>query len=109
MRIATWAGLVTLTLGLLAAGCGGADFSPPAIEAILPDHAGTGETVEIVGERFLGTERVVSFGGHPAQVALWQERRARTTVPAGPMGATLVVVMVDGQRSNAVTFTVTGP
>ena len=107
MRSATRAGLAML--GLLAAGCGGLDFSPPAIEAILPDHARTGETVEVVGERFLGSDRVVSFGGQSAQVMLWQERRARTTVPAGPMGATLVVVMVDGQRSNAVTFTVTGP
>jgi hypothetical protein len=97
-----------IAAGLLAASCGSEPDSP-VIEAILPDSAKTGEAVDVVGEHFFGTERTVSFGAQNAAVLLWQERRARATVPAGPMGATVVVVMVDGRRSNVVTFHVTGP
>jgi hypothetical protein len=105
-------GLTTVLLSLfvtltLTTGCGDEAFDP-LIEAILPDHAPAGEVVEVVGERFAGEVRGVAFGGHPAQVLNWGERRARTRVPDNPglSGATVVVVTVDGRPSNPVSFVV---
>jgi hypothetical protein len=105
-RPAAVVALLSLSLAVTA-GCG-AEAIDPWIEAILPDHAPVGEVVEVVGERFSGQVRNVAFGGHPAQVLNWGDRRARTRVPdaAGLSGATVVVVTVDGRPSNPVSFVV---
>lgn len=94
-------------IGALLGGCGD-EAIDPWIEAVLPDHAAAGEVVEVVGERFAGAARSVAFGGHPAQVLTWSDRRARTRVPdgAGLSGVTVVVVSVDGRPSNPVSFVV---
>lgn len=94
-------------LALVIVGCAD-EAIDPWVEAIMPDHAPAGEVVEVVGERFSGEERSVAFGGHPAQVLNWGDRRARTRVPdvAGLSGATVVVVTVDGRPSNPVSFVV---
>jgi len=101
-------GIVVAFVLLSALGGCGEDAVDPLIEAILPDHAAAGEAVEVVGERFFGESRGVAFGGHPAQVLSWGDRRARTRVPVAPelSGATVVVVTVDGRPSNPVSFVV---
>lgn len=92
-----------LLLLLLMPACGDEPLAP-RIEAILPDHGQPGESVDVVGERFGGTVRQVSFGGEPAQVSLWQAARARVAIPSRAAGLTLVTVTVDGRPSNAVSF-----
>jgi len=87
--------------GVLACGDDPVD---PRIEAILPDHGQPGVVVDVVGARFDGSQRQVSFGGQPAQVQLWQEGRVRVAVPARSAGLTLVTVTVDGRPSNPVNF-----
>ena len=101
-------GLLAL-LALLLLGLAGCDESQdPLIEAILPARAAPGVAVEIVGERFSGAERQVSFGGVAASVLAWQERRARAIVPAGIAGLTIVVITIDGRPSNPKSFFVEG-
>lgn len=110
MRLSLGAVALFLSLSLtltLTVGCGD-EAIDPWIEAILPNHAPVGDVVEVVGERFAGEVRSVAFGGNPAQVLNWGDRRARTRVPdvAGLSGATVVVVTVDGRPSNPVSFVV---
>jgi hypothetical protein len=97
--------LVIAGLLALLAGCGD-DVVDPRIEAILPDRGAPGTVVDVVGERFAGVERQVSFGGVAAVVDSWQDQRARVRVPAGPTGLTVVVVTIDGRPSNPVDFLV---
>ena len=80
------------------------DATGPHIDALVPGRAPAGAIVEVVGERFNGTERTVAFGGAAAKVLVWGDKRARVIVPAGKTGLTPVVVKVDGQVSNPVDF-----
>lgn len=95
-----------LLLAVLVGSLACSDPSGPRIEALLPPSGAPGTVVEIVGERFEGRLRGVAFGGQSAEVLLWQPKRARARVPMGLSGLTLVVVTIDGQPSNAVSFTV---
>ena len=100
-----WRHIAGLCLLLALCACGD-DLHDPLIEAILPDSASPGVMVDVVGERFDGVTRQVSFGATPAQAVLWQDRRVRVQVPAGISGLTRVVVTVDGMPSNPVSFQV---
>lgn len=98
------AGRLALLLPVLLSASCGDDPVDPRVEAILPDHGQPGDQVDVVGERFAGTERQVSFGGAPVQVTQWHEGRVRVVVPALAAGLTLVVVTIDGRPSNPVNF-----
>jgi hypothetical protein len=102
---ATWRA-VLCWIAMLA-GCGSSPVDP-LIEAVMPTRAAVGEAVDLVGERFAGSQRSVSFGGHEAAVVFWQDRRVRALVPGGAWGSTLAVVSVDGRRSNAMSLYVLG-
>ena len=97
--------LLLFVLTAALAGCG-EDLIDPSIEAILPQQGAVGAAVDILGQRFEGRRRFVSFGGVRAPVLMWQERRVRVYVPPGPPGHTAVVVTVDGRPSNPVDFSV---
>lgn len=103
MRPGLWA-LVAL-IGV--AGCG-EDPLGPLLEAVLPARGAPGVTVELVGERFEGSQRSASFGGMQAAILEWQPRRARARVPELAAGSTLVVVTVEGRPSAALGFYVEG-
>jgi len=87
----------------LATGCG-RELVDPTIDATLPGHGRAGSTIDVVGERFSGEQRSVAFGGQPAEVVIWQDRRARVLVPKLVSGNVIVVVTIDGRRSNAQPF-----
>ncbi len=96
--------LVLAALALLS-GCGEA-LSDPTITAVLPQQGVAGAEVDILGDRFQGSSRFVSFGGVQASILLWEAGRVRVQVPEGPLGQTLVVVTIDGRPSNAISFLV---
>jgi hypothetical protein len=104
-REAWW--LALCVVAMLGSGCGSSPIDP-LIEAAMPDRAAVGEAVDLVGERFAGSQRSVNFGAHEAVVVSWQDKRVRTIVPAGAWGTTLAVVTIDGRRSNALSFYVLG-
>lgn len=82
------------------------DPTDPWIEAIVPSSGASGDVVDVVGERFGGVDRGVTFGGVNAEILFWNDQRVRVRVPEGLQGLTIVVVMIDGRPSNAVDFTV---
>ena len=82
------------------------DPMDPWIEAIAPSSGASGDVVDVVGERFGGVDRGITFGGVNAEILFWGARRARVRIPEGRPGLTIVVVMIDGRPSNAVDFTV---
>ena len=88
-----------------AAGCG--SFDDPLIEAIVPATAKIGSAVDVVGERFSGEPRFVSFGGTSARVLFWQDDlRVRVEVPEVTVGTVPVVVSAAGRPSAAFDFRV---
>lgn len=111
--------LMVLSPGLGACGDSG---TGPEIESLMPSAASPGEVVEVLGKRFCGGDAdddgacasqpdgVVSFGADASLrglVAAWSDTRISLTVPStAPLGATLVVVTVDGVSSNEVAFDV---
>lgn len=97
-------GLIALAL---SSGC--SDPVAPLIEGVLPVAGASGALVDIVGERFAGSERAVAFGGVNAATIGWWERRIQARVPEGLSGQTVVVVTVDGRPSNPFDFLVTSP
>lgn len=105
-RVCRRAALLLLFLLTASLAACGEELIDPAIEAILPQQGVVGTVVDILGQRFEGQERFVSFGGARAPVLMWQEGRVRVQVPPGPPGHTVVVVTVDGRPSNPVGFTV---
>jgi len=94
--------VAAVTLALSA--CGG--FDDPLIEAIVPARARIGAQVDVVGERFVGEPRFVSFGGVSARVVFCQDLRARVEVPEVVVGTVPVVVSVGGRPSPAFDFRV---
>ena len=82
---------------------------PPVISKLKPGEGGVGESVKVKGEHF-GTARgtsKVTFNGEPAISRKWDDDKITVNVPAGARTGP-VVVTVDGQASNPVTFSVTG-
>ena len=82
---------------------------PPVISKLKPDEGEVGESVKIKGEHF-GTARgtsKVTFNGEPAISRKWGDDKITVNVPAGARTGP-VVVTVEGQASNPVTFSVTG-
>lgn len=98
--------VVILALLILGLGCGDEETGPH-ITALLPASAQIGAQVDILGERFSGQERGVFFAGQAAFVRFWNDQRVRVQVPQLPSGHTVVVLMIDGQPSNEMTFLVT--
>jgi hypothetical protein len=100
--------LLAITLALSVAACG--DGEPAvSLTGLLPATGAVGDAVDLVGEGFTRDSegRAVHFGGLPAQVSLWQDRRVRVTVPAGLQpGLTVVVLSVGGVHSNELAFVV---
>ncbi len=97
--------LLVFAASALLSGCGEA-LSDPTITAVLPQRGVVGAEVDILGDRFQGSSRFVSFGGVQASIWLGEAGRVRVQVPEGPLGQTLVVVTIDGRPSNAISFLV---
>jgi uncharacterized protein (TIGR03437 family) len=107
-------------------GCSGEDGVGPEIDRMEPDSASPGTAVEIIGKRFCGdgddaaTDEgtcttppagFVNFGPDAdvvrATIVEWKHERITVDVPqSAAVGATLVVVTVNGVSSNAVEFEV---
>ena len=82
---------------------------PPVINKLKPGEGGVGDSVKVKGEHF-GTARgtsTVTFNGEPAISRKWGDDKITVNVPAGARTGP-VVVTVEGQASNPVTFSVTG-
>ena len=82
---------------------------PPVISKLKPGDGEVGDSVKIKGEHF-GTARgnsKVTFNGLLAESRKWDDSKITVNVPAGARTGP-VVVTVEGQASNPVTFTVTG-
>lgn len=106
-QVKRWAlGTAPLVLALAAVTCWSCGDDPvaPRIERVLPDSGRAGTVVDIVGERFGGSERAVHFGAVAARIQFWQQGRVRVEVPGGPAGLVPLVVTVDGRPSPAADF-----
>ena len=82
---------------------------PPVISKLKPDEGDVGDSVKIKGENF-GTAQgmsTITFNGLKATARKWDDDKITANVPAGARTGP-VVVTVDGQASNGVTFMVTG-
>ena len=82
---------------------------PPVIGKLKPEDGGVGDSVKVKGEHF-GTAQgmsTITFNGQKAAARQWEDEKITVNVPAGARTGP-VVVTVDGQASNGVTFTVTG-
>ena len=82
---------------------------PPEIRRLKPEEGEVGDSVRIKGEYF-GTAQgtsTVTFNGLEASARSWNDGKIVASVPAGARTGP-VVVTVEGQASNPVTFTVTG-
>ena len=82
---------------------------PPVISKLKPGDGEVGDSVKIKGEHF-GTARgtsKVTFNGLLAESRKWDDSKITVNVPAGARTGP-VVVTVEGQASNPVTFSVTG-
>ena len=79
----------------------------PEISGLNPISGLEGATVVVSGRSFGATQgtSTVAFNGTPATVTNWGDSSITVTVPAGAVSGK-VVVTVDGQASNGVTFTV---
>jgi hypothetical protein len=95
-----------LLLFSVSLGCSD-DPLAPTIARILPEAAKSGTDVDIIGERFSGDVVSVAFGGIAGRIVFRQQGRLRVTVPKVRAGQLMVVVTVDGRRSNAAVFTQT--
>lgn len=104
LHLAALLALLALVLGAGGLGCGTND--DPLIEAMVPARAPIGAPVDIVGERFVGEPRFVSFGGISAPVTFWQDLRVRVEVPDVVVGTVPVVVSVGGRPSPPFDFQV---
>ena len=86
----------------------GSESSAPTISSLEPDSGPEGTSVVITGTNFGATKgtSTVSFNEAPATPTNWSDTSITVAVP---MGATTgnVVVTVDGEASDGVTFTVT--
>ena len=81
----------------------------PEIRRLKPEEGEVGDSVRIKGEYF-GTAQgrsTVTFNGLEASARKWNDGKIVASVPAGALTGP-VVVTVEGQASNPVTFTVTG-
>ena len=106
--VVTVGGQVSNGVGFTVTGAGA---PRPSIVSVSPELATAGTEVVIRGENFGdedGAVRGVSFGGVWAEPTVWSEGEIRAAVPEGAPGGQ-VVVTVDGEASDGVGFTVTGP
>lgn len=80
----------------------------PVIVNLSPNHARVGMTVDINGAGFSRApgENRVQFGGVTTPVLSASETRLRVRVPNLPPGRVNVTVMVNGETSNSILFTV---
>lgn len=78
----------------------------PGITLITPTMGVAGNIVTITGTNFGSTPGTVTFNGTTASVTNWSNTSILATVPSGVTTGP-VVVIVSGQASNGVTFTVT--
>src|SRR5262249_45146051 len=105
-------GNVVVTVGGQASNGGSFTVTvpPPSIASLTPSSGAVGTVVTITGANFGATQgtSTVAFNGTPGTPTAWSA--TSITVPA-PSGATTgnVVVTVNGQASNGVSFTVTVP
>ena len=80
---------------------------PPTISGLSPDVGGVGTAVTVAGNAFGATQgtSTVTFNGISATPISWSNTSIVVPVPAGASSGPLVV-RVNGQNSNGVTFTV---
>lgn len=116
-----------LAMTVAVCACGGGDETGPYIDALSPASAARDDVVEISGERFCGDgddaamtdgtcamppAGFVTLGADAdvvrATVQSWKHELITVTVPqVAPVGATVIIVTVNGVASNAVEFEVT--
>jgi hypothetical protein len=102
-------------LALVIAGCG--VDGGPHLDAVAPTAGSAGDPVVITGSGFCGQGDcdplpggMVSFGIDPqvdGEITMWRAGEIDAKVPPGVApGEILIVVTVDGQSSNGVSFEV---
>lgn len=81
---------------------------PPAISSLSPNVGPVGTSITVAGAGFGATQgtSTVTFNGISATPTSWSNTSIAVPVPAGASTGS-VVVRVNGQNSNGVTFTVT--
>ncbi|HTR55570.1 MAG TPA: hypothetical protein VMJ10_33060 [Kofleriaceae bacterium] len=101
---------------LVAAGCAS---TGPRLDSVAPDLAAPGDLVQLTGSGFCGTSgdcatvaAQVELGTNPpyyqAAVMSWDQTGGQIIVPDMPTGETDLVIDVDDQSSNALSFIVAG-
>jgi hypothetical protein len=101
---------------LVAAGC---TSTGPRLDSVTPESAAPGALVQLTGDGFCGASGncttvtgQVQLGNEPpfyqAEPMSWGATSAQIVVPEMPSGSTQLVVDVNDQSSNAVTFVVEG-
>jgi YD repeat-containing protein len=99
-------GLVVVTVGGVSSN--GISFSfAPSISSVSPSSGPTGTSVTIGGQNFgaMQGQSTVTFGGTAAAPTSWGPSRIVVPVPSTATTG-LVIVIVAGQSSNGITFTV---
>lgn len=81
--------------------------NPPIINDISPTSGSVGTSVTISGSNFGATQgsSAITFNGILATPTVWSDTSIVTTVPSGATTG-LLVVIVGGESSNSITFTV---
>lgn len=101
-----------LAISVFLAGCsggGGKGRSDPAISAVSPAEARTGETIRVSGRGFGSTQgQVFQNGTALAGIQAWSSTEIRVTLPAGATTGP-VTVRVGSRTSNAVNLVVLPP
>mgnify|MGYP004001301095 CR=1 FL=1 len=95
LAVASWACLVI--------GCGSDDLGPRVVR-IPPQTAQAGATVDLIHSDAFGDDLYLYVGGKLATVERGEARRVRFVVPEGVVGATWVVLSVDGRPSPTFPF-----
>src|SRR5260370_14922647 len=95
---------------VLSAVLSGASFAAPSISSLSPTSGVVGASVTITGTNFGATQgtSTVKFNGTTATPTSWSATSIVAPVPAGATTGN-VVVTVNGQASNGVSFTVIPP
>ena len=105
----TVTGSETISRATLASSAG--ERTGPEISKLNPDTGQAGDSVKIKGSNFgalRGTSTVTFNGTAVTDYVSWDDTKIQLRVPEGATTGS-VVVTVDGEASNGVAFTVTGP
>lgn len=86
-----------------ALACGPNDVGPRVVR-ITPEVAKVGAVVDLIHSDAFGENLYLYVGGKLATVERWEARRVRFEVPDGVLGATWVVLSVDGRPSPSFPF-----